>query len=416
MIHTMFAIMYHQYATRAPKSADEQAESNQSSNFHYHYALGFFAQLVASHTLADVQALTMLCLHIRNLPKPGACWMITSIVLNLAIELGLHRSARQWAPSNERSILEIELRKRVFWSILLIHVVVAGNLGRPMALRSDDWDVEMFEPIDDDLLSEVGIDTSRPGRCNFLVGHQASMQIPILMDLYNSIYSVKRSPQNYINTVRRLEGRIRDWKEQWPRELREESASDDEMGRVHSQYLAIWGLHARLLLRHPSLSLSTSAEFNGENLSICMEVSQEMLTHVKQLQTYMSLDGTWQTTALYVLAIATSLFGHWERRDQMAPVTLAALKEDMNSWISIIGDMGGLLGMHRPLYSRYGQNSHKHRIWQTTARCSPRSCRQYIEPSRSAPLCKSPSLSGLYHRPIWFAQQGFDSLPYLKCF
>ena len=397
MVHTMFAIMYCQYATRAPKSADHQAELNRSSDFHYHYALGFFAQLVASHTLADVQALTMLCLHIRNLPKPGACWMITSIVLNLAIELGLHRSAKRWAPSTERSILEIELRKRVFWSILLIHVTVAGNLGRPMALRSDDWDVEMFEAIDDDLLSEAGIDTSRLGKCNFLVGHQASVMIPILMDLYNSIYSVKRSPQNYVNTVRRLEGRIRDWQEQWPRELREGSASDNELGRVHSQYLAILGLHARLLLRHPSLSLSTSAEFNSENLTVCMELSQKMLTHVKQLQRYMSLDGTWQTTALYVLAIATSLFGHWEGRDQMTPVALAALREDMDSWISIIGDMSNLLGMHRLFYSTYSQSSRRYRIRQTTARCSPGPHRQHAEPSRSAPLCQSFSISSLYH-------------------
>lgn len=358
MVHTMFAIMYCQYATRAPESADHQAELNQSSNFHYHYALGYFAQLVASHTLADVQALAMLCLHIRNLPKPGACWMITSIVLNLAIELGLHRSAKRWAPSTERSVLEIELRKRVFWSLLLIHVIVAGNLGRPMALRSDDWDVELFEAIDDDLLSETGIDASRPGKCNFLVGHQACGMIPIYMDLYNSIYAVKRSPQTYVNTVRRLEGRIDDWLEQWPRELREESASDDERGRVHSQYLAIWGLHARLLLRHPSLSLATQAEFNSESLTICMDISRKMLSHVKQLQRYKSLDGTWQTTALYVLAVATSLFGHWEQRDQMTPVALAALREDMDSWLSIIGDVSDLLGMYRSLHPRYCQCSY----------------------------------------------------------
>ena len=396
MVHTMFAIMYYQYATRAPLNANEQAELNQSSNFHYHYALGFFAQLVASHTLADVQALTMLCLHIRNLPKPGACWMITSIVLNLAIELGLHRSAKRWAPSTERSVLEIELRKRVFWSILLIHVIVAGNLGRPMALRSDDWDVEMYEAIDDDLLSEAGIDSSRPGKCNFLVGLTASAMIPMFMDLYNSVYSVKRSPQNYISTVQRLEGRIRDWKEQWPRELREESASENEIGRVHSQYLEIWGLHARLLLRHPSLSLSTSTEFNGENLTICMEVSQEMLTRVKKLQRYMSLDGTWQTTALYVLAISTSLFGHWERRDQMTPVALATLREDMDSWISIIGDMSNILGMHRLLYLGYGQSSWMNRIRQTTARCCSRFYRQYAGASRSVPLYKGSFLSGPY--------------------
>ena len=413
MVHTMFAIMYCQYAARAPKNADHQAKLNQSSNFHYHYALRFFAQLVASHTLADIQAMTMLCLHIRNLPKPGACWMITSIVLNLAIELGLHRSAKRWAPSTERSVLEIELRKRVFWSILVIHVIVAGNLGRPMALRSDDWDVELYEAMDDDLISESGIDTSRPGSCNFHVGRQASAMIPIYMDLYSNIYAVKRSPHNYVSTVRRLERRIRDWMDQWPRELREESASDDELGRVQCQYLAIWGLHARLLLRHPSLSLSTSSEFNSENLTICMDVSQKMLHHVKQIQRYMSLDGTWQTTALYILAVATSLFGHWERRDQLTHVTLAALRDEMDSWLSIIGDMSDLLGMHRSIHSEFCQHSRMNRFRRTSSRYSSCSYRQHTKSPCPSPLDKCSILSYSRRRSIRFYEQNCNSIAYV---
>ena len=340
----MFAIMYAQYAVRAPQNPQHKAGLNQSSNFHYHYALGFFAQLVASHTLADVQALTLLCLHVRNSPKPTACWMITSLVLDLAIELGLHRSAKRWAPSTKRSLLEIEIRKRVFWSILVIHVNIAGNLGRPMALRSDDWDVEIPEVYDDELLSEKSTDTSQLGKCNFLVGVQSFHLLPINIDLYNSIYSVKRSPKTYVETVLRLERRLRDWQDQWPPELKLESASNDEMGRVHAQYVAIWPLHVRLLLRHPSLSLATSAEFNNENLTICLDVSQKMLYHVRQLQRYKSLDGTWQTGSLYVLAVATTLFGHWERRDQINAEDLVGLKDDMDSWLSIIGDMSEMLG------------------------------------------------------------------------
>lgn len=345
MIHTMLAIMYHQYAMRAPTNAQHGAEVTQSSNFHYHYALGFFAQLVNSHTLADVQALTMLCFHIRNFPKPGACWMITSIVLNLAIEFGLHRSAKSWAPTTERSVLEIEMRKRVFWSIMVIHVTTAGNLGRPMALGSDDWDVEMPEAVDDESLSERGIDTSRPEKCNFLVGVQCFHVMPIKMDLYNNIYAVRRSPQTYVDSVFRLEKRICEWQEHWPPELKSESAADNELGRVHAHYVAIWPLQIRLLLRHPSLSLATSPEFNSENLTICMDVSRKLLHHVKQLQTYKSLDGTWQTGSLYVLAVTTTLFGHWERREQVGAAELVALKEDMDSWSSIIGDMSKMMGM-----------------------------------------------------------------------
>lgn len=353
MVHTMFAIMYCQYATRAAHNAEHQAELNHSSNFHYHYALGFFAQLVASHTLADLQALTMLCLHIRNLPKPGACWMIASITLDLALELGLHRSAKRWAGNAKRSILEIEIRKRVFWSILVIHVIVAGNLGRPMALRSDDWDVEIPKAIDDEVLSENGIDTSRLGNCNFLVGLECLKVMPIYMDLYNDIYAVKRSPQTYVDTVLRLERRIRDWVEQWPTELKHESVADDELGRSHFHHLAIIPLHIRLLLRHPSLSLATSPDFNSENLTVCMDVSRKMLYHARQLQKIRCLDGTWQTGALYVLAISTTLFGHWERRDQMMQNNLTVLKEDMNSWLIVIADMSSLLGRSTSKYLKH---------------------------------------------------------------
>ena len=352
-VHAIFAILHCQISTRAPLTDNDKSELSQSSNFHYHYALGFFSQLMASHTLADVQALALLCMHVRNLPKPGPCWMLISITLNLAVELGLHRSAKIWATTSKRpNALELEVRKRVFWGIVVLHVTVSGNLGRPLALRSEDWDVEMPEAVDDDLLSESGIDRSRPGNCNFLVGLEGMRVMPIFTDLYNSIYTVKRSPHTYVDTVRDLERRIQEWVEKWPKQIVEESANESDPNHVISQWLEIAPLHMRLLLRHPSLSLTSDAEFNVENLTVCLDASREMLYRVKQLQKYSCLDGTWQTTALYVLAMATTLFANWERRDQVTSSSLALLKEEMSSWLSVIGELGQLLGIESicPVY------------------------------------------------------------------
>ena len=346
MVHMMFAIMFFQYAARNWEDSVEQSKWNDLSNRHYHYALGFFPQLVANHTLHDVQALTILCLHLRSFPKPGAGWMITTMTINMAIDLGLHRSARQWASSvPKKNCLELEMRKRVFWSILVIHLNISGKLGRPMALRPDDFDIEIPEALDDDLLDENRLDTSRPGRCGFLVGIEAYKIEQIYMDLYNNVYAVKRSPKTYIESVRRLDNRARQWCEGWPPELLSESVAENEERRVQAQYLNIWLLEFRLLLRHPSLSLTPSTEFNHENLTVCMEVSQKMLHHVKQIQWYKSLDTNWQNGALYVLAISTTLFGHWERREDITTATFETLKDDMEAWLSIMGDVGGLLGV-----------------------------------------------------------------------
>ena len=345
MVHMMFAIMYFQYASRNGENASHVSGLNDLSNRHYHYALSFFPRLMASHTLQDVQALTMISLHLRSFPKPGACWMLSATTLNLAIELGLHRSAKRWASMiPERSVLEIEMRKRIFWSIYTIHTIIGGKLGRPMALRHEDFDVEIPEAVDDELLTADGIDDSREGKCGFLVGIESFKVTTLFTDLYSNIYTVRRSPSTYIDTVRRLEKRIQDWYDQWPQALKADDISKDEQGRVHAQYMHISNLELRLLLRHPSISLTASADFNEENLAKSMEASQKMLKHVKVIQKYKSLDTNWQTGALYVLAISTTLFGQWERVEQITESSLAALRQDMNDWLSIIGDIGELLG------------------------------------------------------------------------
>ncbi|KAL8919084.1 MAG: hypothetical protein Q9208_006968 [Pyrenodesmia sp. 3 TL-2023] len=349
-VHCVFAIMLWQFVVRNWENPVQQADYNRRSNLHYHYALGFFRQLMASHTLQDVQAMSMLCIHLRALPKPGACWMMTSTTLNLAIELGLHRSMRSWAPASRKiSVLEMELRKRIFWSVLVIHIIISGKLGRPMALREEDYDVEMPQAVDDYLLSEDGIDTSREGKCEFLVALTCFQFKPICIDLYNNIYAVKRSPQTYIETVLRLESRIQSYVDSWDLDQLRQWESADDMSKVYPLYIRMWPLEFRLLLRHPSLSLTTSTEFNEESLTICMDVSKQILEVVKQLQAWKSLDSNWQTGALFVLAISTTLFGHWERRDNLTLASFEVLKEDMRMWLSIMGDMGRLLGSGRRL-------------------------------------------------------------------
>src|SRR5438046_10518659 len=109
MVHIVFAIMYFQYAARNFEDAEQQSHLCTQSNKHYHYALGMFSQLVQSRTLQDIQALTMICSHLRNFPKPGASWMLAQTILTLAIEMGLHRSAKRWTMDTPKSALEAEM-------------------------------------------------------------------------------------------------------------------------------------------------------------------------------------------------------------------------------------------------------------------------------------------------------------------
>ena len=263
----------------------------------------------------------------------------------LAIELGLHRSSKRWAPDAMPNPLDIEMRKRTFWGLLAIHVTLSGKLGRPMPFRMEDFDVEIPEPIDDDLLSENGLDTSRPGKCLHIIGLQAFRLVPLYMEMYSTIYAVRRLPDNYVSEVDALEAKLRAWKEGLPADLMKGEAGENEQeGRVFFLYSQVWALEFRLLLRHPSVSLTNDSTFNAESMRVCVESSRQMLGVVRQLQKFKSLDTTWYNSAVYVMAITTTLFAQWDKRNEISAADLAALREEMDIWLDIMGDVGSLLG------------------------------------------------------------------------
>jgi hypothetical protein len=344
-VHMLFAIMFFQYATRNYEDTVQQSQLTSQSNMHYHYSLSMFYQLCCSHTYQDVQALSLICIHLRNFPKPGASWILTSITLSLAIELGMHRSVKRWAPEQTPNALDIEMRKRTFWSIYIIHVTLSGKLGRPMPLRTEDFDVELPEPIEDDMISEAGIDASKTGKCIHSIGLTAWKIGPLYAELYSTIYAVKRTPETYIQTVNNLEAKLRAWTESHPSDLvKGQSGFNEQEGRVFALYLQMWTLEFRMLLRHPSVSMTLDPHFNAESMKICSDSARQMLNIVVQLQKFKSLDTTWYNTSVYVMAITLTLFTQWEKRNETTAADLATLRAEMDAWLDVMGEMGALLG------------------------------------------------------------------------
>lgn len=341
MVHVMFASMFYQDANRNREDSSRQKMLHAASDMHYHYSLGQFAKLMAGHTLQDVQALTMICIHMRTFPKPEASWIVTSMAFSKAIELGLHRAVKPGIDSpGSKSLLEVEMRKRTFWCVTIIYVTISGKLGRPMPIREEDYDVALPLAVGDELLQEAGLDTTRKSRCNFLVGIEAFKVEPIFMDLYRYMYAAKRSPKDYTQFVAAAEKRIKSWHDQWPAEFHE----NPQLNKIFTEYLHLWKHEFRLLLHHPSLSMTKSVQVNDTNLRTCLSVSHDMLKHVKELQPLKSLDTTWQSCAVYILAIQTTLYGHSQLKSELTPEKLDSLRSDMEQWLSIMGDIGALLG------------------------------------------------------------------------
>ncbi|KAH9828484.1 Activator of stress 1 [Teratosphaeria destructans] len=337
MVHMMLAVMNFQWSSR---NGSEQARS--SSFEHYHFALTFIPQLITGHKLEDIQALTLICSQLRNQPRPGAAWMFTNMVIGLAIESGLHRSVKSWSTTaTQLSAHTIEMRKRIFWSLLLFHVAISSKLGRPMPLRFEDFDIEIPDAVDDNLPGEQ--DMTKWKRCSWRAAIQGFKLLKILMQVCSTIYTVRSSSVPYEVNVRQLEKDLQAFQAQVPPELAGGPQTREE-DRVSALYLQVSAAECELLLHHPALCRATSTQVVGANLDLCLAASNKMLHAAAQLKQLKSLDTTWYYGTDFLAAIFTTLFALTEKRDQMTSANLQQLRQDMDSWLEIMGEVGKLLG------------------------------------------------------------------------
>ena len=335
-LHMVIAVILFQYTTR------NSVQLPFDWGAHYRYALGFYKDLATEASLPSLQAIALICTALRGFPKPGAAWLVSSHALATAIEMGLHRSVTAWKdPKPEMSAHEIEMRKRVFWSILCCHVIVGTKLGRPLAIHLEDFDVQIPKIVHDNLPEEA--DNSDWQKCSFRPFVVFCGWLAVMMQLHGSVCTIRSTQQSHDSTLGRLEKDLDAWIATIPPELRGNSQGQLE-DRVFAMYLDFSAQHLRLLLHHPALSRSQIRETATRNLDICLDASGKLLQLGTDMSALKSLDTTWYNATVFIAAIFTTLFVWSERKDQITLSELNDLKVTMDSWLSLMGDIGSLLG------------------------------------------------------------------------
>lgn len=338
----VFSTIYFQYGIRNREEPQKHAQLNELSNKHYHWSLSKFFDLAISQTLTAVQALAMIVSHTRNFPKPGCSSIIATYAFLKAIELNLHRAVK--IPGGGTT-LENEMRKRVWWAILAVLSTLNGRLGRPMPMSLQEMDVDFPIPINDEYLGEEGVlDPSKIGHCSYSVGLMGFKVTPLYMEMYSKVYSVRRDPTRYAQVVHELDQAMRNLTDNLPDELRVEKIQQGS--QLFALYTQAFCLEFSLCLRHPSVCMTDDPKILAENARVCEETARKLLKVVGSLLKMKSLDTTWYQLAVYVAAIFSVLVAHWQRRHEMTPFELGTLREEMASWMTIIEEIGRLLGKH----------------------------------------------------------------------
>lgn len=344
MIQMVFAILKYQNYVRNSDGSDSYKQVRDQSFAHFHYALSHVYTLTSSRRTEDMQALAMFCIHLRYFPKPGPAWMITGWFLSMCIEMGMHRSAKCCTgQESKKDLISIEMQKRVFWTLLSLHVQASGKMGRPMLLRSEDFDVDFPQAIPDGLGAEAG---KPPGQtCSIWPAIEVFKLTHLLLDTYNTIYTIKPAP-DYDGTIHQLEQRAQQWRDQLPTLSNHENEDPncDPNAPVFALWIKFWDAEMQLLMHHPALCRTQAPEVKAANLQKCLDAAWNIIDMSASARRKKVLDTTWQNTTTFVAAIFTLLFGFWNRRHQITKADFARLRRQMDVCLDILEELGRMLG------------------------------------------------------------------------
>jgi hypothetical protein len=105
-------------------------------------AKSLLSDIISGATLGHVQALMVYCLHLHISRERNACWNIAGSAIRIAVAIGLHRNGA----NTKCTLLERELRKRVWWTLYSFERIECSSLGRPSAI--DDTDCNVGNPAE----------------------------------------------------------------------------------------------------------------------------------------------------------------------------------------------------------------------------------------------------------------------------
>ncbi|KAJ4152129.1 hypothetical protein NW765_017638 [Fusarium oxysporum] len=97
-----------------------------------------------------VRCLSLLCLFGSHEPQSVNLWYVVGMALRLAFGIDMHRQESL----AQKSLLEAEMRKRLFWSLYTMDRSVSKSLGRPLGIQDADISVPLPLLLTDEQIAE----------------------------------------------------------------------------------------------------------------------------------------------------------------------------------------------------------------------------------------------------------------------
>ncbi|KAL1744705.1 fungal-specific transcription factor domain-containing protein [Schizophyllum fasciatum] len=247
---------------------------------------GFFRQVadgrkitLARPTLYDVQFQLVAGQFLAWSTAPQAGWIEAGRGLRYAEDVGAHRRAFYEGEHTPT----LETWKRTVWSLIVLEVLLGGCLGRQTALASNQYDLPMPTPVDDDYWgSELdGYAWRQPEKVKPLIaGFLVYVKVIRIQDvMLRTIYALKPTrksaglPKNYDPKIMAiLDAALDECLSQAPQHIQWNPSQADPVLFKYTAALHAYVSYVRIVLHRPFIP--SRVEVSHTSLTICTNAAR----------------------------------------------------------------------------------------------------------------------------------------------
>ncbi|KAJ7163614.1 fungal-specific transcription factor domain-containing protein [Mycena crocata] len=241
-------------------------------------------------SLYDVQICCLSVVFLQGTGCPELCWVLTSIGIRLAQDVGAHRRRRYTGDKPA----EDQLWTRAFWVLVCIDILLSASFGRPRATTADDFDLDL--PIECDDIYWLTPDPEKafqqPAGVPSLLAYLNCYikLLDILGFAQRTLYTLKRSKKRgeeaeqwNRQVVAELDSAMNNWIDSLPAHLRWDPHREDFTFSQQSASLYSSFYHIQIQIHRPFLSPRGRSPLSYPSLAVCAN-SARSCSHVMDVQ------------------------------------------------------------------------------------------------------------------------------------
>ena len=182
-----------------------QRKDFEDEGYKYFIAARKLIDITDTRDTYGIQTIVMLIIFLQCSARLSTCYAYIGIALRAALREGLHRKLDY--PFNP---IELEIRKRLFWTIYKMDIYANTMLGLPRTISSDDFDQDMPEELDDENITVNGYRYDRQGDrlSSSGIANAHTRLIFLMKEVVAKLYPIKpkklvttNNPNNHYRTI-----------------------------------------------------------------------------------------------------------------------------------------------------------------------------------------------------------------------